>query len=212
MQKYKNKNMKRQLSKTVKKVKLIILSLVVLMIGSAFTSNASDYTIDKSASSLKWLAKKVTGQHTGGISYSSGSLTVKSGVISGGSFVVDMKSITDEDITNADMKGKLLGHLSSDDFFSVAKFPESTLVVKKVSVVSGNDYHFVADLTIKGVTNPVEFNANVTVSGKQVSANGVITVNRTLYGIKYGSGSFFQGLGDKVIYDDFTLTFNIVAH
>jgi len=78
-------------------------------------------------------------------------------------------------------------------------------------VVSGDEYQLLADLTIKGITNPVEFKAKVTVNGDKLSADGLITVNRTLYGIKYGSGSFFQGLGDKAIYDDFTLAFTVVA-
>jgi polyisoprenoid-binding protein YceI len=104
-----------------------------------------------------------------------------------------------------------MGHLASDDFFSVVKFPESKMVITKVTSVAGDEYHFLADLTIKGVTNPVEFNAKFTLNGDKLTSEGVITVNRTLFGIKYGSGSFFQGLGDKVIYDDFTLTFNVVA-
>jgi polyisoprenoid-binding protein YceI len=85
------------------------------------------------------------------------------------------------------------------------------MVIKKVTSVSADEFLFVADLTIKGVTNPVEFNAKVSVNGDKLNVEGVITVNRTLYGIKYGSGSFFQGLGDKAIYDDFTLAFNLVA-
>ena len=70
---------------------------------------------------------------------------------------------------------------------------------------------FTADLTIKGITAPVEFDAEVNDQSGQLTATGVMTVNRTKYGIKYGSGSFFEGLGDKVIYDDFTLKFKLVA-
>ena len=174
-------------------------------------TKAADYGVDKNASTVKWVAKKVTGQHNGSISFESGKVTVSKNAISGGSFVINMKSIVNEDITNEEMKKKLIGHLSSDDFFSIEKFPESKLEVKKVTPVSGEEYHFVADLTIKGITNPVEFNANVSINGDLLNAKGLITVNRTLYGIKYGSGSFFQGLGDKMIYYDFTLDFNIVA-
>jgi polyisoprenoid-binding protein YceI len=185
--------------------------LVIVMIMFGIGTKAADYSIDKNASSVKWVAKKVTGQHNGSISFESGTIAVAKNAISGGSFVINMKSIVNEDITNEDMKKKLIGHLASDDFFSIEKFPDSKMEVKKVTLVSGDDYHFVADLTIKGITNPVEFNANVSIKGDQVNAKGTITVNRTLYGIKYGSGSFIQGLGDRMIYDDFTLDFNIVA-
>ena len=122
-----------------------------------------------------------------------------------------MKTIADVDLTDAGYNAKLIGHLKSDDFFAVDKFPESILVVKKVTLVSGNDYKFLGDLTIKGVTNPIEFTAKVTQNGDKLSAEGTITVNRAKFGVKYGSSSFFENLGDKVIYDDFTLTFNITA-
>lgn len=182
-----------------------------MFLGFSVTMNATEYVVDKAASKVKWEAKKVTGQHSGSISFANGSITGTGNEISDGTFVIDMKSMADEDITDAGMKAKLMGHLSSDDFFSIEKFPESKMVIKKVTVVAGDEFKFLADLTIKGITNPVEFNAKVTESGDKLSADGVITVNRTLYGIKYGSGSFFQGLGDKMIYDDFTLTFNVVA-
>ena len=185
--------------------------LVVLLTGLSVMLKAADYEIDKTASKVKWEAKKVTGKHNGTISFSNGSISANKGKITGGSFVIDMKTIVDLDLTNEGFNKKLVGHLSSDDFFSVEKFPEAKMEIKKVSPVSGEEYHFVADLTIKGITNPVEFNAKVQQSGDKLNAQGVITVNRTLYGIKYGSGSFFQGLGDKVIYDDFTLAFEVVA-
>ena len=192
--------------------KMSFLGLVVMLLGFNVTLSATEYVVDKAASKVKWEAKKVTGQHNGSIAFSSGSIVGTGNKISGGTFVIDMKTIANEDITDAGMKAKLMGHLASDDFFSIEKFPESKMVIKKVTLVSGDEFKFLADLTIKGITNPVEFNAKDTANGDKVNADGVITVNRTLFGIKYGSGSFFQGLGDKMIYDDFTLAFSVVAH
>jgi len=185
--------------------------IIAVLLGFGVAASAAEFVVDKTSSKVQWEAKKVTGKHNGSISFSSGSLMVADNSISGGSFVIDMKSIVDEDIADPGMKQKLIGHLSSDDFFSIANFPESKMTVKKVTPVAGNEYRILADLTIKGVTNPVEFSTKVSLNGDKLNAEGVITVNRTLYGIKYGSGSFFQGLGDKVIYDDFTLAFNLVA-
>ena len=185
--------------------------VVLTLVGFYGTANATDYTVDKAASSVKWEAKKVTGQHNGTISLANGSISASKATITGGTLVIDMKTIVDVDLTDAGYNKKLIGHLSSDDFFGVDKFPEATLVVKKATAVSGDDYKIAGDLTIKGVTNPIEFNAKVKQSGDKLNAEGVMTINRAKYGVKYGSSSFFQGLGDKVIYDDFTLTFSIVA-
>ena len=191
--------------------RMSFIVMVLMLLGFSVTVNAAEYVVDKATSKVKWEAKKVTGKHDGSISLENGLVSVTNNKISGGTFVIDMKSMVNEDITDADMNKKLMGHLSSDDFFSIEKFPESKMVIKKTTLVSGDEYRFLADLTIKGITNPVEFNAKVMLIGDKLNAEGVITVNRTLYGIKYGSGSFFQGLGDKVIYDDFTLAFNVVA-
>ena len=187
------------------------MAVLLMLITFNVTVKATEYVVDKATSKVKWEAKKVTGKHNGTITFASGSVSVTGNKISGGTFVIDMKTIADEDITDDGMKAKLMGHLASDDFFSIEKFPESKMVVKKATLISGNDYHFLADLTIKGITQPIEFDAKSSVTGDKLTAEGIITVNRTLFGIKYGSGSFFQGLGDKVIYDDFTLAFNVVA-
>jgi len=187
------------------------MAVLLMLITFNVTVKATEYVVDKATSKVKWEAKKVTGKHNGTITFASGSVSVTGNKISGGTFVIDMKTIADEDITDDGMKAKLMGHLASDDFFSIEKFPESKMVIKKATLISGGDYHFLADLTIKGITQPIEFDAKSSVTGDKLNAEGVITVNRTLFGIKYGSGSFFQGLGDKVIYDDFTLTFNVIA-
>ena len=188
--------------------KLVLSSVLII---SVLTVNSEEYRVDTKASTIEWVAKKVTGQHSGTISFGSGTLNVEKKKIIGGKLVVDMSTLADTDLGTSPMKGKLEGHLKSDDFFGVEKFPQSTLEVKKVEPKSGNLYHFTADLTIKGITNPIEFDAEVTNSSGQIDATGTMTVNRAKFGVKYGSGSFFEGLGDKLIYDDFTLKFNLSA-
>ncbi|MCE1199058.1 MAG: YceI family protein [Marinilabiliales bacterium] len=186
--------------------------LLALVLGGLINpAKAADYAVDKAVSKVNWNAKKLTGEHSGTINLASGSLVVNKNQVAGGTFVIDMKSIADTDLKDPEWNKKLIGHLSSDDFFAVEKFPESKLEVKKVTPVSGDDLHFVADLTIKGVTKPVEFDAKVKVNGNSLTASGAITVNRTLYDIRYGSKSFFPNIGDKMIYDDFTLNFEITA-
>jgi len=202
-----NMNKSRILSQAI--FKMVFLLLTIVIVGSSL--KAADFIVDKTASQVKWEAKKVTGKHNGTISIANGSFSAKKATISSGTIVIDMKTIVDVDLTDAGYNAKLIGHLKSDDFFGVEKFPESKLVVKNVTLVSGDNYKFLGDLTIKGVTNPIEFTAIVTQNGDKLNAEGSMTVNRAKYGVKYGSSSFFENLGDKVIYDDFTLAFNITA-
>ncbi len=203
-----SKNNKRSFGRSGVVSKLMVTAVLTIFVLSGFSKEAK---IDTKASTLEWEAKKVTGQHNGTIAFSAGTLIVENKKISGGKLTVDMTTIVDVDLTDSGYNQKLIGHLKSDDFFGVANFPQSTLEVKKVTGKSDKIYHFTADLTIKGITAPVEFDAEVNSASGKLSATGVMTVNRTKYGIKYGSGSFFKGLGDKVIYDDFTLKFNLVA-
>ena len=98
------------------------------------------------------------------------------------------------------------GHLKSEDFFSIDNFTTSTLVFKSIASKGNNTYLINADLTIKGITNTIQF--DLVVNGKKATA--ALNVNRTKYDIKYGSGSYFDDLGDKTIYDDFELNVVLV--
>ncbi|MFN8208907.1 MAG: YceI family protein [Bacteroidales bacterium] len=188
-----------------------IAFFLLLTLGVASLQAQEKYTADASKSKLEWLGEKVTGEHHGTINLQSGFLLWKSNAISSGEFVIDMTSITCLDLTDPQWSGKLVGHLKSDDFFGVEKFPTSKLVItgstpfeKGTAVVKGN-------LTIKGITNPVEFRASYqsTADGLRFYAN--ITVDRSKYDIRYGSGSFFDNLGDKTIYDEFKLKVNLLV-
>ncbi|MGM0620043.1 MAG: YceI family protein [Bacteroidota bacterium] len=172
---------------------------------------AGNYEVDKSNSTVKWNGEKVTGEHFGTIDLKSGNLEVEDKKIKSGTFQMDMTTISNEDLSNESMNNKLVGHLKSDDFFSVDKHPVSTLVIKEVNHKVGNTHTITGDLTIKGITNPVTFDADVNFSDNKLKANGKMEVDRTLYDIKFRSGKFFSDLGDNLIYDTFTLDFNVVA-
>ena len=122
-----------------------------------------------------------------------------------------MTSIVCKDLKDAEYNGKLVGHLKNDDFFATDKFPKANFVLKSAKSTGVDTYDISGDLTIKGITKPVTFPATVKVTGKALTAVAKITVDRTLYDIKYGSGSFFDNLGDKAINNDFTLDVNMVA-
>ncbi|MFP2997693.1 YceI family protein [Spongiivirga sp. MCCC 1A20706] len=178
------------------------LAVTLLIAMSAFTTLKDKKVVIKN-STISWVGKKVTGQHSGNISLKEGFLMMKGKELRGGEFVIDMTSINVTDLSG-DSKGKLEGHLKSDDFFGVANHPTATL---KFTGFSGEDgmYTVIGDLTIKGKTNPVRFDLKID-SNKATTS---FKVDRTKYDIKYGSGSFFDNLGDKAINDEFELNVSL---
>jgi polyisoprenoid-binding protein YceI len=182
-------------------------SILSIVIATVVFSSFSFTNPEKEAKEIKlensqviWKGYKVTGSHTGNIALKSGSLSFNNDKLIGGEFVMDMPQIITTDLTG-EYKDKLEGHLKSDDFFGVAKHPTSTLVFTKVKATGKNSYQITGDLTIKGITNPVTF--EMSVYGNK--ANASLKVDRTKYDVKYGSTSFFDGLADKAIYDEFDL-------
>ncbi|CAG4990023.1 Protein YceI [Dyadobacter sp. CECT 9275] len=199
--------------------KLFVFALAGLLFHSAVIAGgdvpkAADKTVqvDTKSSSVVWNAKKVTGTHAGTVPISSGSLIVNKTKLKGGTFVMDLKSLTVTDLKDADSNGKLTNHLKSDDFFSVEKHPQAKLVVTSVTPTGGDTYDVTGDLTIKGITNQVKFPATVKAAGKKLTADAKITIDRTKYDIKFRSTNFFENLGDKAISNDFVLDVNLVAN
>lgn len=156
-------------------------------------------------SNIVWKAYKVTGEHEGTIALKSGTLVFDGDQLTGGTFTIDMPSINVTDLSG-EQKGKLEGHLKSDDFFGVETHPTATFVITGVKG-SADKYTVTGDLTIKNNTNPLTF--EMTVGNNQ--ANATLKVDRSKFDVRYGSPSFFNNLKDKAIYDEFdlnvTLTF-----
>lgn len=179
----------------------------------AFTNpveKAAAYKVDVKGSTVKWTAYKVTGKHFGKISLKSGSIEMSKTKLSKASFEVDMTTLTVEDITG-EYADKLKGHLISDDFFSVEKHKTAKFVSTKIVPNGKGGFSVTGDLTIKGITKPITFDAVVKNEGGKITGTSAIKVDRTNYDIKYRSGKFFQDLGDKAIYDEFDLEVSLVA-
>lgn len=172
---------------------------------------ATTYLVDKSQSKLNWTAKKVTGKHTGTINVSDGTLQLDGNTLKGGSFTLDTRSITVTDLAGSSAE-RLAGHLKNDDFFSVDKHPTATFVITSATPKGSGNFDVTGKLTIKGITNDISFPASVTVAGGKATAKATVKVDRTKYDIKYRSSNFFEGLGDKAIYDDFELDVTLVAN
>jgi polyisoprenoid-binding protein YceI len=194
-------------------VDMIMTKLLVLAIGMIIANpeaGVEQIEVNVSTSSVKWVGAKVGGSHNGSISLTEGALDMEDGVLTGGSFVIDMTTINCEDL-EGEYKGKLEGHLKSDDFFGVEKFPTASFSITKAVAQGPGKYKIEGDLTIKGITKSIKFPAMVEETEGAYTATADITVDRSEYDVKYGSGSFFDGLGDKVIYDDFTLAVSLTT-
>jgi polyisoprenoid-binding protein YceI len=171
-----------------------------------YTGNPIKKNIDIQSSKIEWKGYKVLGSHTGTIAIKNGAFDFdENGVLKGGSFIIDMNTIQVTDLSGKGAQ-KLRGHLTSDDFFGVEKYPEATFVINKVvSRGKTGEYKIIGDLTIKDQTKELKFNANI--DENQATADFVI--DRSEFDIRYGSGSFFDNLGDKTIYDEFDLSISL---
>ena len=195
-----------------------LVAVAVMVSASAFGPSvdapgkkATTYKVDTQKSVLNWNGKKVTGEHSGTIKLSDGMMMVDGGKLTGGTFTFDMNSIVNTDLTDAGYNAKFIGHMKSEDFFNTTKFPTSTFKVTKVTPKGGDAYDITGNMTIKGITNAVTFPATVKMAGNTITADGKATLDRTKYDIRYGSKSFFENIGDKAIYDDFTVEMKLVA-
>lgn len=169
------------------------------------------FEIATAQSNVEWIGRKVTGAHNGTIEVKEGSFNVTDGQLTGGKVVIDTASIKILDITDPATNAQFAGHLASDDFFATDKFPTSVFDITAVKQLADNIYHLEGDLTIKGITHPVAFDATVESNGDGFTLSGKLLVDRTKYGIKFRSGNFFKDLGDTLIYNDFELNVSVTA-
>ncbi len=195
-------------------MKKLILNLTMAIVAIsfvAFTGAIDGKKVSTTDSKVVWKGYKVTGSHAGTIDLKSGELQFEDGVLLGGAFVIDMTSIKVTDL-EGEMAANLAGHLSSPDFFGVENFPEANLTIKQVvSRGTPGDYKVVADLTIKETTKEIKFKTTVKEEMGKTVATADITIDRSDFNVRYGSGSFFENLGDKTIYDEFELSIQLVT-
>lgn len=178
------------------------IASVIVLTTLAFTNTKKE--VDVESSEVTWTGEKVTGSHHGTIQLESGYLMMEDEKIVGGEFVMDMSTITVTDLSGEN-KGKLEGHLKSDDFFGVENHPTAKLVITSAASKGNGVYGIVGDLTIKNETHPITFDLKM----NEESASTQLTIDRSKYNVRYGSGSFFDNLGDKTIYDNFELDVNL---
>ena len=186
----------------MKMKKTIVSTIALLFVQIAF---AQEKNIDIEASGIKWTGKEITKKtHYGILKFKEGNLEMNGGKITGGRFVVDMNSLENQDLSG-DSKGYLENHLRSEDFFGVEKHPTSLLTIASAKMDGENKHNIEGYLTIKGITHPITF--DMVLDQNNASAN--LIFDRSKYDVKFRSSTFFDDLGDKLIYDDIELVVNL---
>lgn len=181
------------------------------------TGVTASFDVDTAASKISWKGSKPLGSHIGSINLSSGTFAMVDGNVTEGKFMIDMNSISNEDL-EGDGKTNLESHLKGTvegkegDFFNVNTYPFATFILKGVSEVDGGMKAH-GNLTIKDKTNPVEFPVSVTTEGNTMTMRSeTFKIDRTKWGVNYGSKSVFDNLGDKFVDDEIELTISVVAN
>lgn len=171
----------------------------------------TNFKIVSSVSKIDWTGKKVTGAHNGTIGIKEGNFILNDGKIKEGKIIIDTTSIKILDVTDPATNAQFAGHLASDDFFSSNTFPTASFDILNVKEVSNDTYFLEGNLTIKGITQFVGFDALVENHKEAIKLKGKLVIDRTKYDIKFRSGNFFVDLGDTLIYNDFELDFDLSA-
>lgn len=177
----------------------------------ASVEGAATYNIDVATSKVGWIGTKPVGKHNGDFKLSSGSFSVESGAIKAGNFVIDVNSITDHDITDAETNAKLVGHLKSGDFLDAAKFPSAKFEITGVEALQNDTsgtHKISGNLTLRDSTKNVTFPAKIVVTDNDVKATANFNIDRTNWGLRYNND---QSLGDKFIHPEVNISLNIEA-
>ena len=169
--------------------------------------DATSLHLDSQNSQLSWMANKINGTtHKGTVSIAKGALFMQKQEISGGEFIIDMTQITNLDDDGSSSQ-TLIQHLMSEDFFAVSNFPSAHLKITQITPNLKHLYQIQADLTIKDQTHPIEFDAKI--EPKLGTASAKFKIDRTRWGIQYGSGQFFKELADNIIKDEIRFTLDL---
>lgn len=180
------------------------------------SDNAVIYTIDPSVSLIEWEGTKkfINFSHTGTLQFKSGNVGVEDGKLTSASFVVDMTTLDNDDLKGRDSYDNLVGHLKSDDFFSVDTYPESSFMLTSIQEnenADGFTHTATGKLTIKDITKDVSFPLNIKLDENNFKANAALVFDRTDFGAKYGSDDFFDVVKDKAIKNEVKINLRIKA-
>lgn len=181
-------------------------------------STTQKYVTDVTKSTIEWKGFKPTGTHNGTIAIDTGVFDVNDGLLQSGTFLIDMNTIAALDL-EGDMRANLESHLKGTvegkegDFFNVTQFPTGAFEITGVEAIEGGKTMLSGNLALKGIKNNISFPVTLTTEGDMMTiTSDIFTIDRTKWGVNYGSKSIFDNLGDKFINDEIELKINVVAY
>ena len=174
-------------------------------IKETISAEDSIYNIQVDESLVTWTGTELSSKiHYGTINFLSGNFEVLEGLISNGEFIVDMTSIINQDLPE-ERRSILENHLKSEDFFFVEAYPTAKILISGSEIISEGKWLVTGELTIKTFTHPIQFE----MLNSQEGWKADLVFDRSKYEVKFRSGSFFENLGDKLIYDEIELAINL---
>ena len=203
-------------------------------------SEGTTLTLDPAASKVSWMGYKPTGQHTGIIPATSGTVTVNGTDVTGGTFSFDITALEIHDMeAGTEMHGKLHTHLQSEDFFDAANHPTATFEITSVEPFTADDvitdeeqfasdntpkanselapespnYWVSGNLTMRGTTKNIKFPAAINVTDGAVTAKAGFNIDRTDWGLSYGDeATAVDKAKDKFVYNSVGLVLDVKAN
>lgn len=173
--------------------------------------DTKNFKVNKENSTIEWIGRKVTGAHNGTIDVKEGNFTFGEGKPVSGKFIIDTRAIKILDIEDAETNTQFANHLASDDFFNSEQFPEAYFEITHAEPGAENLYYVKGDLTIKGITHPIDTSLEITKTDNTAVLKSKIVIDRTKFNIKFRSSNFLTNLGDTLIYNNFDLNIHLVA-
>ena len=189
--------------------KIILLATII-----CFTLNTNaqkNIEIDTTKSVVKWTGSNLFkyNKHYGTVKFIKGQIIKSNDVILGGSFEIDMNSIVNTDGKYNDM---LVQHLKNKDFFDVEKYPTATIKFTEVIHKNVNTLKIKAKLTIKGITNDIDFNIIFKVIDGRYEMNSKFIIDRTRWGITYEAKGLFGSIKNDIISDAIEFEVVLILH
>ncbi|WNI37988.1 YceI family protein [Chryseobacterium sp. SG20098] len=173
--------------------------------------DTKNFKVNTENSTIDWIGRKVTGTHNGTIGIKDGNFTFGEGKPVSGKFIIDTRAIKILDIEDTETNTQFANHLASDDFFNSEQFPEAYFEITHAEPGDENLYYAKGDLTIKGITHPIDTSLHIVKTENVAVLDTKIVVDRTKFNIKFRSSNFFTNLGDTLIYNNFDLNIHFVA-
>jgi polyisoprenoid-binding protein YceI/rhodanese-related sulfurtransferase len=174
------------------------------------------YQIDTDQSIIEWIGRNPTTSHFGTVEIDRGEIIIADGIITG-KFDIDMGSIKNTNLEGDELQPVLIDHLKSDDFFLTKVFPTARYEIKKAVPVkepflSSPNYEISGNLELRGVKAEQNFMATFSKTAeKQLMAEAHFDIDRTKWGIIYGSTRFFESLGMHMVFDLISLQIRVVT-